>query len=110
MRFAEELIDETFGASSRRWALMLVAVGVGAAAAVWLTGRARSQAAEAVPPPPEPAPALEDQASTIAERARRAEGKIDSAWAKVSRPPAVMKKLPNPPHLRRRTSSDTTDN
>jgi hypothetical protein len=47
--FAEELIAESIGTSSKKWALLLLAAIAGAAAALWLTGRAHVHAPDAAP-------------------------------------------------------------
>jgi hypothetical protein len=51
----DEALKETVGASSKKWALVLVALVVGALGAFWLVRRARS---------PEPAAAFVDPDTT----------------------------------------------
>ena len=97
-----ELIDETAGGSSKRWALLLLALGIGAAAALWISGRFRTQALVDAPPAAEPAPPPESAQTTK----ERAASTVGSAWAMVSRRPAVLQNLPSPPALRRRGRTD----
>ena len=104
--FAEELIDESLGVSSRRWALLLLAAGIGVVAALWLTGRTRSQAPEAASCPPEPTSARAEHARTVTEKAAT---RIESVWTRVSRPRTGMRKLPSPRTFRRRTSAEPVD-
>ncbi len=40
--FVEEVIDETVGRSSKKWALVLLALAAGALVALWLTRGSRS--------------------------------------------------------------------
>jgi len=101
--FGEELIDEALGSSSKRWALLLVAAGIGAATALWLRSRSsHGRPQEATQPPEltsgedESAPALSATAAT----------KLTSAWTRVSRPPAVLERLPRPRAFRTRESAD----
>jgi hypothetical protein len=84
--FAKELVDESLGASSKRWALVAVALVIGAIGAWWLSGRAGPRSLidgpSSVEPTPTPAPTLVRGAATQA----------GSAWRKVSTPPPVMRK------------------
>ena len=96
--FTGELLDETMGGSSKRWALLLFALGIGAAAALWISGRLRTQAPVDVPPDAPPAPAPESAQTTK----ERAASTVGSAWTMVSRRPAVLQNLPTRPALRRR--------
>jgi hypothetical protein len=104
-RFGEELIDEALGTSSKRWALLLLAVAAGAAIALWLTGRSPAQAPEAEPPP-KPTSADDEHAPTITATAAT---KLGSAFTGISRPPAVLERLPSPRALRKRESADPAD-
>jgi hypothetical protein len=46
--FLVEVVDEATGASSSRWALLLVALVAGAALVLWLTGRRSEDSPDAV--------------------------------------------------------------
>jgi len=82
--FAKELVDESLGASSKRWALVVVGLVVGALGAWWLSGRAGPRSIIDGPSSvePTPPPTMVGGAATQAA----------SAWRKVSTPPPVMRK------------------
>jgi len=93
--FSQELVDETLGASSKRWALIVVGLVAGALGAWWLSGRAGPRSVidgrPSIVPTPSPAPV------------GGATARAATAWRKVSTPPPVMRKALGTTPFRRRS-------
>ncbi|MET0578089.1 MAG: hypothetical protein ABW122_05480 [Ilumatobacteraceae bacterium] len=85
--FVDELIDETFGTSNKRWALVVCAVGAGALGALWLVGdRRRSAGAGST------GVAVSDGADDPVTLVGGMAADARSVWTKISTPPAMMRK------------------
>ena len=104
--FADELIDEALGQSTKRWALILFAVCAAAAAVLWLTGRTRVLAPEAPRPVPGPPAAQDEPAPAVAGRGKSAATRFDAAFQRVPRPPEVVDLVRRPLARRRSGSAD----
>jgi len=86
--FVEELIDESFGASSKRWASTMSPAGIGARGAWCDGGRHRTRPGEVGPASAEPRASRTEDVPTLVGGAAT---QVASPWRWVSTPPPVMR-------------------